>query len=213
MLSAGLGETQLAYITRLAKRIIIMAVIAQAIGAVLIFARWYAFGPAWPGLSLTDAVWQSVFTSVSSFNNAGFDLIPDGSAGGASLIGFSHDQITLAIIGALILLGSISYTTFSDVLRTRRWGGLRLDTKLVLSGTTLMLMLGFVAFEAAEWSNPNTVGNEPVTTKLSDGLFHSVNRASGFSVVDYAELAPSDSLATEALMFVGGATATTTAGI
>lgn len=213
LLSAGLGETQLELITRLAKRIIIMAVLAQIVGAVLIFLRWYVFGTAWPGLTLHDAIWQSVFTSISGFNNAGFDLIPDSLAGGPSLVGFGSDHATLAIIGALILLGSVSYISLSDALRRRRWGQLRLDTKLVLSGTALMLVVGVVAFIAAEWSNPDTIGPESVSGKVTESLFHSVNRAAGFSTVDYSKLQNSNLAVSEGLMFVGGASATTTAGI
>ena len=213
LLSAGLGESQLELITRLAKRIIIMAVVAQIIGAVLIFLRWYVFGTAWPGLELHDAIWQSIFTSISGFNNAGFDIIPDGPGGGQSLVGFKNDQATLAIIGALILMGSISYISFSDALRNRRWNRLRLDTKLVLSGTALMLVIGFVSFIAAEWSNPNTIGQESVNGKVTGGLFHTVNRAAGFSTVDYSQLRNSNMAVSEGLMFVGGASATTTAGI
>ncbi|MDA1296698.1 MAG: hypothetical protein O3B04_01680 [Chloroflexi bacterium] len=213
LLSAGLGESQLELITRLAKRIIIMAITVQIIGAVLIFLRWYVFGTAWPGLTLPDAVWQSVFTSISGFNNAGFDIIPDAAAGGPSLVGFGSDQATLAIIGALILMGSISYTSFSDAIRRRRWSRLRLDTKLVFSGMALMLLIGFVAFIAAEWSNPDTIGQESVNGKITESLFHTVNRASGFSTIDYAEIHDSNIAVTSVLMFVGGASATTTAGI
>lgn len=213
LLSAGLGESQLEQITRLAKRIIIMAVVAQVLGAVLIFLRWHVFGTAWPGLTLEDAIWQSIFTSISGFNNAGFDLIPNGLTGGASLAGFGHDQVTLTIIGTLILLGSISYISFSDALRHRRWSRLRLDTKLVLSGTALVLVVGFVVFLAAEWSNPNTIGQESVNGKITESLFHTVNHGAGFSTVDYGELRNSNLAVSEGLMFVGGASATTTSGI
>ena len=110
-------------------------------------------------------------------------------------------------------MGSISYTSFSDAIRRRRWSRLRLDTKLVFSGMALMLLIGFVAFIAAEWSNPDTIGQESVNGKITESLFHTVNRASGFSTIDYAEIHDSNIAVTSVLMFVGGASATTTAGI
>ncbi len=213
LLSAGLGESQLEFITRLARRIILMAIVVQLLGSGLIFLRWYVFGTAWPGLTASDAVWQSIFTAISGFNNAGFDLIPDEAAGGASIVGFGDDHVTLAILGILMTIGSISYTSFSDALRNRRWSKLRLDSKLVFSGTALMLLVAFASFIAAEWSNPSTIGDASVGSKISRSAFHAANKGAGFSVVNYGEAHDSTIVAAEAVMFVGGATATTTSGI
>lgn len=213
VLGAGLGETQLGSITRLARRIILLAVVAQVIGAILIFIRWHVFGPAWEGLTLQDAIWQSVFTSISAFNNSGFDIIPDSLAGGPSVVGFANDIPTLSIIAALILIGSTSYTSFADFGQRRSWRLLRLDSKLVFLGTGIMLLIGFAAFLTLEWSNPNTVGDLPVDQKITHAAFHTSNRTSGFSALDYSELRDGNVATTEGLMLVGGASATTAGGI
>lgn len=213
LVGAGLGETRLGAIASLARNITIMAVAAQVIGAVFIFLRWYVAGPIWEGLSLGEAVWQSVFTSISAFNNSGFEIIPDRIVGGPSLVGFAGDIPTLTIIGVLILLGSTSYATLADVVVRRSWRRLRLDSKFVLLGIGVTLLIGFVSFMVAEWSNPGTIGNYDVGDKITQSVFHTVNRTSGFSTVDYGELHPSNLTVTEGLMFVGGASASTAAGI
>jgi trk system potassium uptake protein TrkH len=213
VIGAGLDDSRLGRVATLAKKIIIMAAVLQIIGAVFIFVRWYLFGPAWAGLSITEAIWQSTFTSISSFNNAGFDIIPDELTGGSSLVGFANDIPTLLIIGILILAGSTSYAVLANMAQVRGWRKLTLDSKLVLVGIGLMLLIGFITFLITEWNNPATIGDESLTGKLTHSSFHTVNRTSGFSTVDYGQLESANTSVTSALMFIGGVSASTAAGI
>ena len=98
-------------------------------------------------------------------------------------------------------------------LRIRRWRNLTLDTKLVLVGIGVMLVIGFVSFMSLEWSNGETIGTESVSSKVTQGFFHTVNRTAGFSTVDYGSLHTANLGVTEGLMFVGGASASTAGGI
>jgi len=213
VIGAGLDDSRIGRVASLARDIVLMAVVLQIIGAVLFFVRWIVVGPAWEGMNAREAIWQSVFTSISSFNNAGFDIIPDDVVGGGSLIGIASDVPTLLIISVLILAGSTSYAVLANVVSTRSWRRLSLDTKVVLTGIGIMLAIGFLAFLVSEWSNPNTIGNDPVPTKITQSAFHTVNRTSGFSTVDYSQLKPANSAVTSGLMFVGGVSASTAAGI
>ena len=213
VMSAGLGESEIGRVTRIARNVVLIAVIVQAVGTVAIFIRWYIVGKAWDGLGLGQAIWQSIFTSFSAFNTAGFDLVPDDLSGGSSLAGFAGDIPTLTIVGVLIMAGSLSYATLADVTAKRNWRELRLDSKLVLTGTAVVLAIGFIAFVAFEWSNPGTIGNDPVGRKISQGLFHTVNRTSGFSSFEYSQMGHVNTAVTNWLMFVGGASASTAAGI
>ena len=278
IVGAGLDDNRLGTIATLARNIILMAIIVQIIGAIFIFIRWYLVAPIWEGMSLSEALWQSVFTSIASFNNSGFEIIPDELVGGSgSLTGFSRDIPTLIIIGAMILIGSTSYATlgnvieirgwhrralgskrmlvgigvlvfigiaafitligvdrdllslrifglilltlsasyatFAYVIKIKRWRHLTLDTKLVLVGIGVMLLIGFVAFLSLEWSNPATMGDESVQSKLTQGVFHTVNRTAGFSTFDYGQMHTADLAVSEGLMFVGGVSASTAGGI
>lgn len=277
VVGAGLDDNRLGTIASLARNIILMAIIVQIIGAIFIFVRWYLVAPIWEGMTLADGLWQSVFTSISAFNNSGFEILPDDLVGGAALIGLSRDIPTLIIIGVMILAGSTSYATlnnvieirgwhrralgskrmfvgvgvasiigigafvtligvnrdlqslriiglvvitifasyaaFAYVIRIRRWRHLTLDTKLVLVGISVMLLIGFVSFMTLEWNNASTIGNESVRSKVTQGFFHTVNRTAGFSTIDYGQLHSANLSVTEGLMFVGGASASTAAGI
>lgn len=213
VVGAGLDDNRLGTIASLARNIILMAILVQIIGAILIFVRWYVVAPLWPGMTLGEGLWQSVFTSVSAFNNAGFDILPDQLVGGGSLTGFARDIPTLTIIGVMILIGSSSYATLANVAVIRGWRRLTLDTKLVLVGIGVMLLIGFVTFMALEWTNPDTIGSESVQSKVTQGVFHTVNRTAGFATLDYGKLHTADLSVTQGLMFVGGASASTAAGI
>lgn len=277
VVGAGLDDNRLGTIASLARNIILMAIIVQIIGAIFIFIRWYLVAPIWQGMTLGEGLWQSVFTSISAFNNAGFDILPDEIVGGASLVGLSRDIPTLVIIGAMILIGSSSYATLANVveirgwhrralgskrmlvgigvlsiiglgvfvtlvgvnrdlqslriigltiitlsasyaalayvIRIRRWRHLTLDTKLVLVGIGVMLLIGFVSFMTLEWNNAATIGSEGVRSKVTQGFFHTVNRTAGFATVDYGQLHAANLSVSEGLMFVGGASASTAAGI
>ncbi len=213
VMRAGLDDNRIGSIGNLARNIVLMAVVVQLIGSVLLFARWYIVDQLWTGISLSEGVYQSLFTAISAFNNAGFDVLPDDRVGGASLMGLSSDIPTLLIIAMVILVGATGYTTVANTVSVRRWRRLTLDTKLVLMGGFIMLLIGFGAFAAFEWSNPATIGQDTVSSKLMQSAFHTVNRSAGFSTLNYSDLNPADLTVTEGLMFVGGAPASTTAGI
>ncbi len=277
VVGAGLDDNRLGAIGTLARNIILMAIIVQIIGAIFIFVRWYLVAPLWEGIGLGEGLWQGVFTAISAFNNAGFDILPDDLVGGGSLVGLSRDIPTLFIIALLILAGSSSYSTLSNVveirgwhrrsmgsnqmlvgvgvltmiglgafitlvgakrnvesleifgltvitlsaiyatlayvIRIRRWRQLTLDTKLVLVGIAVILLIGSVSFVSLEWSNPATIGNVSIQSKVTQGFFHAVNRTAGFATVDYSALHTANLSISEGLMFVGGASASTAAGI
>ena len=203
VVGAGLDDNRLGTIATLARNIILMAIMVQIIGAIFIFFRWYIAAPLWPGMTLGEGLWQSVFTSISAFNNSGFEILPDGLEG-ARIAG---------AIGVMILAGSTSYVVLANIVVIRGWHRLTLDTKLVLLGIGVMLLVGFAAFMILEWTNPDTIGDENVRNKVTQGVFHTVNRTAGFSTLDYGKLNSANLSVTEGLMFVGGASASTAAGI
>ena len=211
---AGLGDAQLGAIALLVRKIVIFSVVTQLIGIGALFLRWYVFGELWEGISAGEALWQSTFHAVSAFNNAGFEILPDSLVGGASLEAFRADIPLLLIMATLIFVGGISYFVMADILRTRQFRRLRLDSKLVLVGTAGLLLLGAVIFLGTEWSSSETIGDQNVASKIANSVFHSVTvRTAGFSTVDYDEIAHANNIGTQALMFIGGASASAAGGI
>ncbi|MDA0232297.1 MAG: Trk family potassium uptake protein [Chloroflexi bacterium] len=214
LLRSGLGEAQLGAIASLVRKIVIFSILTQAVGVLLLFLRWYVFGELWEGITFGEALWQSTFHSISAFNNAGFEILPDSLVGGPSLEPFTSDIPLLLIMAALIIIGGLSYFVLADVASQRRFRRLRLDTKLVLVGSLGLLAVGTGVFLATEWSHPNSIGAQSVPEKLTDSFFHSAAaRTAGFSTVDYGEISGANLLGTQALMFIGGASTSTAGGI
>ncbi|MDR2567168.1 MAG: TrkH family potassium uptake protein, partial [Bifidobacteriaceae bacterium] len=69
-------------------------------------------------------------------------------------------------------------------------------------------------FLALEWNNPKTLGDKPPGAALLGALFASANtRSGGFATFDVTAQRPATMLLQDALMFVGGGSASTAGGI
>ena len=210
----GLGVGQLGGITALVRNIVVFSVAAQFVGFVVLWIYWTFVRGIWDEFSVWKALWLGLFHGISAFNNAGIEVLPNDIVGGDSLIGFKSDYFTMFVFAVLIFAGSTGYVFWNDMWRKRRFSLLRLDSKLVLIGTVILFIAGFVTYAVGEWGNAATSGEGNLVQKISDAAFHSVTtRSSGFSAVSYSDVSTSTDFSTEALMFVGGVSGTTGGGI
>jgi trk system potassium uptake protein TrkH len=157
---------------------------------------------------LGRAIYLGLFHAVSAFNNAGFALYSD------SLMRFATDPwICLPIAGAVIA-GGLGFPVWMELRRQLRPGGWSLHTKMTLTVTVTLLVLGTVFVTANEWTNPATLGGLDTPGRLLAGFFQSVMpRTAGFNTVDYGQMQESTLLGTSVLMFIGGGSAGTAGGI
>jgi trk system potassium uptake protein len=192
-------------VIRIIKRIAILTIVLETIGAAILFPRMLR------ELDFGDALWWSVFHSVSAFNNAGFDLVGDFR----SLVPYYQDIWIISTIGVLAVLGAVGYTVMADAVGTRgMWRRMSVDTKLVLSATAGFLVVGFVFILIAEVPNPATLGARDWTTRILDGVFYSMTpRTSGFTAIPMDQVNDETSFFTMALMFIGGGSGSTAGGI
>ena len=96
----------------------------------------------------------------------------------------------------------------------RRIRRLTLQSKLVLITTAVLLVAGVLSVAALEWTNPRTLGGEPLGTKVLMSLFQGVTpRTAGFSTVTYADMRDPTLAVQVALMFIGTAPVSTGGGI
>jgi potassium uptake TrkH family protein len=158
---------------------------------------------------LGSAAWSGLFHAISSFNNAGFSLYPD------SMIRFSSDWLILLPLMTSIIIGGLGFPVLVDLRRVgRRWRLLTLHSKVTLSGTAALLVLGFVVLTTLEWTNTKTLGSMSLPDKFLNGGFASVTpRTAGFNTIDVGSMRPESLLATIALMFIGAGSAGTSGGI
>lgn len=166
-------------------------------------------------------IWYSLFHSVSSFCNAGLDILgPD------SLIPFSGDVWLNLVTMALIVLGGIGTVVWWDVLgtlrgvfsgripRRRLFGSLSLHTRIVLIMTGALIFGGAFLFLLFEYNNPGTIGDMPFGEKLLACLFQSVtSRTAGFATISQKALTPASALLSMLLFFIGGSPIGTAGGV
>ena len=209
LVQESLGGLQLGTVTTLIKRIAIFTIATEAIGAVVLsiaFTSGPEAGP--PGDPL--GIWWGVFHSVSAFNNAGFDL----TGGFRSLSPFVDDWVVLLTIAVLLSLGGLGFAIVGDAIERRRWSRMTLETKLVLSTTAALLVVGMMLIAFTEWTNPATLGALPAEQRLLNALFESATlRTAGFTALDTGAFAEASLFVVMALMFIGGASGSTAGGI
>jgi potassium uptake TrkH family protein len=202
---AEIAAPALQDVRRLVAAVVALSLLFESLAAAVLtlrFALTY-------DLSFGSALWHGVFHAVSAFNNAGFALWSD------SLVGFVTDAwVSLTIAGAIVA-GSLGFPVWLELRRRalspRLW---TLHTKLTLSVTAALLVLGFAAVAAFEWSNPATLGPLDTGGKLLAAFFGSVTpRTAGFNSVDYGGVEQETLFVTDLLMFIGGGSASTAGGI
>jgi potassium uptake TrkH family protein len=154
------------------------------------------------------AVWLGVFHAVSAFNNAGFALFSD------NLVGFAGDAWITVPIMTGVVLGGLGFPVIVEVLRRTRVRLWSINTRLILIATAALLVSGAALIGALEWDNPATLGSLPPGDRVMNAVFMSVTpRTAGFNTVDYGAVEDAGLLATTALMFIGGGSASTAGGI
>lgn len=196
-------------------RIIRWTLLVEMTGALLYMLAFVPrFGPA-------RGIWVSVFNAVSAFCNAGIDVLgPD------SLAPFSNDPLVLTVTMLLIVMGGLGYVVWQDIISKTAFGRERgfspsqifrrfsEHTKLVLTLTLILILSGTVIVFAAEFRNPQTLGEMSLPFKLLNSLFESVTfRTAGFATFSQAGLTDVSCLAAYLMMFIGGSPIGTAGGV
>ncbi|MFD6177626.1 MULTISPECIES: TrkH family potassium uptake protein [unclassified Isoptericola] len=209
LLTASETKTErLGEVGALLRTIIITATSIELCLSLLLFPRFLALGD-----QAGTAAWHALFYGISSFNNAGFVPTPDG------LLPFASDWFVLVPIALGVFIGSLGFPVILNVLTNRRRGkhwvrSLSLHSKLTITTSLALLVCGAILIGAMEWNNPATFGGQSFSTKILSSVFASVMpRSAGFSSVPVHEMSQETWLLTDALMFVGGGSASTAGGI
>ncbi len=202
----SMHHTPRAGVRRLVRYVLTFTLAVEAVGAALLFVRFRGQLPA------GEALWHSVFHSVSAFCNAGFGLRPD------NLVRYRGDLLVNLAITALVLGGGLGFLVnmeLRDAARARLRGVrpvFTLHAKLALLVTAALLALGTVAFLVLEWDN--VLLGLPLGERLLASWFQSVSpRTAGFNTIDYGLVSPDTLFFTIFLMFVGASPGSTGGGI
>lgn len=161
------------------------------------------------GKAVGDAIWQAIYFSVMAFTNTGFLPTAEG------LDPYVGDYWFLSILMVGVFLGAVGfpviYALMRNLRRPKRWS---VHVKLTLTTTTLLFVLGGLAFLVLELNNPETFGELDTGQRVFQPFFLSMmTRSGGFSTIDIGELNGSSLLVADMLMFIGGGSASTAGGI
>lgn len=205
ILAADLRTESYSSVSKLVRNIVLTTLAFEALFAVMLAARFffaYDYG-------FQSAAVHGVFHSISAWNNAGFALYTD------SFIGFANDWFLSIAICLAVIFGGIGFPVLQALaVHKLKWKMWPMHSKLMISATAVLLVLGTALFLAFEWSNPRTLGALPETARLHSAFFHSVQtRTAGFNSVDTAALNEESLLVSTILMFIGGGSASTAGGI
>lgn len=193
------------------KNVLLGTLIIEGLGAVLYMLVFIPeFG--------AKGIWISVFNSVSAFCNAGIDIIAENS-----LCNYATNPLINTVTSALIVLGGLGYIVWWDVLRVvksrsqknrRIFRHLTLHSKIAITVTAGLILVGAVFLFIFEYSNPLTIGEMSLFDKMQVSFFQSVTtRTAGFASVPQENLTNASAAVSIILMLIGGSPVGTAGGM
>lgn len=202
ILMDSVGALQMGGIVRLTRRAIHVTLTCEGTGAALL-ALWFC-----PRYGVGRGLWMSLFHAVSSFCNAGFDLLGTGS----SLTTVAGEVLPNVVLMTLVVCGGLGFLVWDDLLthgyHLRRW---RLHSKIVVFSTALLFAGGAATFYFLERDHA-FAGADPGRRALM-AAFQSVTcRTAGFNTAPLTALSQSGTLLTMILMFIGAGSGSTGGG-
>lgn len=146
-------------------------------------------------------IFDAIFHAISAFNNAGFSTFGD------NIIRFSNNAFVVITICFLIIVGGIGFFVLLDIYECfflRKRSSLTMHTKLALSTTGWLLLVGTILVAIMEWTNPRTLGGMPLPQKIMNAFASAVfPRTAGFNTIDFSLTSPMLIILTIFLMAVG----------
>ena len=195
------------------RRVFLGTFVVEGIGAVCympVFIPEYGIG---------RGIWYSVFHSISSFCNAGIDIV-----GANSFMPYVHNVWVNLVTMTLIVFGGIGFVVWWDVvsaIRKKIAGSKRqlfqlmsLHSKVAITMTLFLILSGTVLFAVFEWNNPRTMGEFSGWQKWLAALFQSVTtRTAGIATISQKGLSVPSVITSMFLMFTGGSSVGTAGGV
>jgi len=229
VMGEALADEAAGRVARTVKFVILLAVVAEALGAVALHGLWADRPDGW---------FYAVFHAVSAFCNAGFALQGD------SFMPQRDTWRVMAVVPALIIVGGLGFPVLMDVLRSAvhwlryawhrrrgRFGLARprwmLHTKIVVATTLLLLVYGtaglvlceqdYVGERVGKAERGDPAAGDwrslPLGAQVRQAWFQAVTaRTAGFNTIDLDELSAAGKLWIITLMAIGGSPASTAGG-
>ncbi|MXQ55845.1 TrkH family potassium uptake protein [Shimazuella alba] len=199
----ALNQTSLGGVIKLVQNLFIYSITIEIIAMLILAIKWV------PEYGWEKGMFDSLFHSISAFNNAGFSIWPD------NLMRYVGDPLVNLVISFLFIVGGIGFTVLSDTWHKRSFKKLSLHSKLMIVGTLVINLFAMMIVFALEYHNPKTLGTlASLGDKLWASYFQAVTpRTAGFNTLDIGSLHEGTISFMLLLMFVGAGSASTGGGI
>lgn len=201
-LKLGMGSPTIGGTERLLWLVVKTVLVIEGVGFLLFLPVFI------PREGIGAGIFHSLFHSVSAFNNAGFSLFSN------SLADFRASPYVLVLVALLVIVGGIGFLVIQEV-SLKGFRNLSLHTRLVLTTTGVLLIIGMIGFWLFEGMNPSGEWLSMTSgEKFLSGFFASITaRTAGFTTLDYAGLSGAALILTIALMVIGASPGGTGGGI
>ena len=212
-----LGQENLGGVMKLVMQIVVFALVIEGIGAMFIYHSINS-------LEITEnTIFFSVFHAISAFCNAGFSIATDG----LNSPGLKFNYYIQWIIMGLIVFGGLGYHIALNIIqyirdfiinifsRHKKFISriIRLNTKIVIYTTLILLILGGVFFLLSE-QQTILVAHNTWFGKVTTAMFASVTaRTAGFNTIDLTLFSIPGIILMMMLMWIGASPASTGGGI
>ena len=153
-------------------------------------------------------IWLSVFTSISAFCNAGFDL--NGTHGEfSSMTPYMDNPVVVITLVSLILTGGLGFLTWMDIRKHGfKFYKYSTQSKLIIVMELLLVFIPMIYLWFGEY------GDYPANQRFLASLFQAVTpRTAGFNTTDYNDFSGTGIVMTIILMLIGGAPGSTAGGM
>jgi trk system potassium uptake protein TrkH len=201
----------------LIKTIILGTILIELAGAVILFFSISKDVLNYPNIGYN--VYFSIFHSISSFCNAGFSLNAN------NLMNFTTNFSVNITVMILIILGGIGFPVMMNIrnyakywmknrIRKKDTGNIvvKLQTKIVVSITISLILIGAVLFMIFEWDG--IMQGNSIPEKIMQSFFQGITpRTAGFNTLDTSSLSEATYLMLIILMIIGASPGSTGGGI
>lgn len=206
MIMLDQNRLDLAGLVRLIRDILFLSLAIELLGA-LILGTYFYFSYSYGA----EAFLYGLFSSISAFTNAGFDIF------GNSLGNFADDYLVQIVHMFLMIAGAIG---FPVLVETKEWYTstnrhnfrFSLYTKITVSTYFLLLFLGTVALWLLE--SQHFYADKSGTEAFFYSLFNSAtSRSTGLSTMDIQDYSLPSQLFLSLLMFIGASPSSVGGGV
>lgn len=193
LLKEALNHDKVNDVLKLLKSILLITISIELLGAIVSFFVFYQYYDVWSAIGI------SVFHSISSFNNAGFDILGDNS-----LINYTDNVLLNINTMALIVLGGLGFIVIKDLfIKKFNYKKLSTHSKIVITMTLSLIIAGTIMLKISE-SN---------ITWLQAAFLSVSSRTAGFSTINCASLTGAGVMISCILMLIGASPSSTGGGI